>query len=110
MITVLQREKIFTQLATVNIALERTIYTILRINGNRENNTLEIRTYIKGRIILGIKQVDIHSEVCDICMNGQMSYRSVCRQVARFYTGYEHLKDANAKVALQQLQPIIKKS
>lgn len=95
MITELQREKNVTHLATVYIALQRTNYTIFKMNGNTENNTL------------GIKPVDIHREVCDICVNGQMSYMSVCWQVARFYTGYEHLKYANAKIALQQLQPKI---
>lgn len=49
------------------------------MNGKRANNTLGIRTHIKGRSILGVKPEDIHDEVCDICGNGQMSHRSVWR-------------------------------
>lgn len=52
------------------------------MNGKRANNALQIRTFIKGRTILSIKPVDIHREVCDICGNGQMSHRSVCRWLA----------------------------
>lgn len=70
MIVVFQWEKNFIQLVIVNIVLQCDIYIIFRINGNRENNIFEIRNYIKGKIIFGIKLVDIYCEVCDICVNG----------------------------------------
>jgi hypothetical protein len=36
------------------------------MTGKRANNALEIRVYVKGRSLLGIKLVNIHCEVCDI--------------------------------------------
>lgn len=54
---------------------------------------LEIRAYIKGRTLLGIKHVDIHREVCDIYGEGEMSHRSICRWVAKFKTGQQQVKD-----------------
>ena len=36
------------------------------MTGKRGENSMEIRTYIKARLLLGIKQVDIHCEVCNI--------------------------------------------
>lgn len=62
----------------------------------------QIRAYIEGRSLLDIYPVDIHREVCDIYGNGQMSRRSGCRWVNKFTT-----KTLLAKVALQQLQPLI---
>ena len=45
------------------------------MTGKRAENVLEIRAYIEGRSLLGIKAVDIHREVCDIyrkvkCLTG----------------------------------------
>ena len=34
------------------------------MTGKKAENVLEIRTFIKGRSLLGIKAVDIHREVC----------------------------------------------
>lgn len=67
-------------------------YTRLYKNAN---NGLEIRGYIKSRSLLGSKPVDVRCEICDICGNGQMSHRSVCRLVAKFKIRYNHLKDAD---------------
>ena len=64
------------------------------MTGKRAENVLEIRSYIKGRSLLGIKAVDIHREVCDIYGEGQMSHRTVCRWVAKFSAGQQQLKDA----------------
>ena len=61
------------------------------MTGKRAENVLEIRAYIKGRSLLGIKAVDIHCEVCDIYGEGQMSHRTVCRWVA-FSAGQQQLK------------------
>ena len=47
------------------------------MTGKRAENVLEIRLYIKGRLLLGIKAIDIHREVCDIYGEGQMSHRTV---------------------------------
>ena len=47
----------------------------------RAENVLEIRAYIKVWLLLGIKAVDIHREVCDIYGEDQMSHRTVCRLV-----------------------------
>ena len=47
------------------------------MTGKRAENVLEIRAYIKGRLLLGIKAVDFHREVCDIYREGQMSQRTV---------------------------------
>jgi hypothetical protein len=52
------------------------------MTGRRAKDVLEIRAYIKGRTLLGKKPVDIHREVCDICGDGEMSHRSICRWVA----------------------------
>ena len=62
--------------------------------GKRAENVIEIRAYIKGRSLLGLKPVDIHREVCDIYGKGQMSYMTICRWVARFKSGHQQLKDA----------------
>jgi len=62
--------------------------------GKRAESVLEIRAYIKGRSLLGLKPVDIHREVCDIYGQGQMSYMTICRWVARFKSGHQQLKDA----------------
>ena len=51
------------------------------MTGKRAENVLEIRVYIKGRSLLGIKAVDIHLEVCDIYGDVQISHRTVCRWV-----------------------------
>ena len=56
------------------------------MTGKRAENVLEIRDYIKGRSLLGIKAVDIHREVCDIYGEGQMSYRTVCRCIGKDVT------------------------
>ena len=47
------------------------------MTGKRAENVLEIRAYIKGRSLLGVKAVDIHRQVCDIYGVGQMSHRTV---------------------------------
>ena len=64
------------------------------MTGKQAENVLEIRAFIKGRSLLGIKAVGIHCEVCDICGEGQMSHRTVCRWVANFSAGQQQLKDA----------------
>ena len=64
------------------------------MTGKRAENVFESRAYIKGRLFLGIKAVDIQCEVCDIYGEGPMSYRTVCRWVAKFSTGQQQLKDA----------------
>ena len=51
---------------------------------------LEIRAYIKGRLQLSIKPADINPDVCDIYGEDHMSYRTICRWVAKFW----QLKDA----------------
>ena len=53
---------------------------------------VKIRAYIQGRSLLSIKAVDIHSKLCDIYGEGQMSHRTVCRWVAKFSAG-QQLKD-----------------
>ena len=63
------------------------------MTGKRAGNVLEIRAYIKGRSLHGIKAVDIHRKVCDIYAEGQMSHRTVCRWVAQFSAGQQQLKD-----------------
>ena len=63
------------------------------MTGKRAENVLEIRAYIKGRSLLGIKAVDIHRKVCDIYEVGQISHRTVCRWVAKFSGGQQQLKD-----------------
>ena len=62
--------------------------------GKRAENVIEIKAYIKGRSLLGLKPVDIHREVCDIYGQGQMSYMTICRWVARFKPGHQQLKHA----------------
>ena len=47
------------------------------MTGERANNMLEIRAYIKGRSQHSIKPVDIHCEVCDIYGKHQMSYKMI---------------------------------
>ena len=74
------------------------------MTGKRANNVLEIRAYIKGRSQLSIKPVDIHREVCDIYGEDQMSYRTICRWVAKFRRGSSNLKMLLTQVALQQQQ------
>ena len=68
------------------------------MTGKRPENVLEIRAYIKGRSLLGIKAVDIHREVCDIYGEGQMSHRTVCRWVVKFSAGQQQLKYASRPV------------
>ena len=75
------------------------------MTGKRAENVLEIRAYIKGRSLLGIKAADIHREVCDIygrakCLTGL------------FVGGWLNLmldsskwKMLLAQVVLQQLRP-----
>ena len=65
------------------------------MTGKLAENVLEIRAYIKGRSLLGIKAEDIHREVCDIYGEGQMSHRIVCRWVAKFSAGQQQLNDAD---------------
>jgi hypothetical protein len=48
----------------------------------RAIDVLDIRAYIKGWTLLGIKPVDIHQKVWDIYGEGEMSHRSICRWVA----------------------------
>ena len=62
--------------------------------GKRAERVFEIRAYIKGRSVLGLKPVDIHRDVCDIFGQGQMSYMTICRWVARFTSVHQQLKDA----------------
>ena len=69
-------------------------------------NMREIRAYIKGRAQLSIKPVDIQCKVCDIFEETQMSYRTICRWVAKFRRGYQQLKDAQQQ---QQLKVTSKK-
>ena len=57
------------------------------MTGQRAENVLEIRAYIKGWSLLGIRAEDIHHEVCDIYGEGQMSHKAVCRWVAKFSAG-----------------------
>ena len=66
------------------------------MTGKRGENSKEIRAYIKGRSLLGLKPVDIHREVCEIYGEGQMSHTSVCRWVAtsKFKAGQKDLTDA----------------
>ena len=59
------------------------------MTGKGASNVLEIRAYIKGRSKLSLKPVDIHHEVYDIYGEDQMSYRPVCRQVAKFWSGQQ---------------------
>ena len=72
-----------------------------KMTGNRVENSIEFRVYIKARSLLGLKPLDIHREVCDIYVEGQMSHRSVCRWVAKFKAGQQDLKHA---AVIQQLQ------
>ena len=53
------------------------------MTGKRAENVLDIRAYIKGRSLFGIKAVAIHREVCDIYGKGKTSHRTVCRWVAK---------------------------
>ena len=71
------------------------------MTGKRAENVLEIRAYIKGRSLIGIKDLDIHREVRDIYEEGQMSHSAVCRWVAKFSAGQQLLDE----VVLQQLRP-----
>ena len=64
------------------------------MTGKRAENVLEIRAYIRGRSLLGTRHVDVHCEVCDIQGEGQMCHRTVCRWVAKFRSGQQHIKDA----------------
>ena len=42
-----------------------TLYIVLDVVGKRTENVIEIRAYIKGRSLLGLKPVDIHRVVCE---------------------------------------------
>ena len=65
------------------------------MTGKRAKNVLEIKAYIKGRSLLGIKAVDIQREVCDIYGEGHMSHRTVCSWVTKFSAEeQQQLKDA----------------
>ena len=63
------------------------------MTGKRANNMLEIKAFIKGRSQLSIKPLDIHCEVCNIFGEDQMSYRMICRWVAKFRTRQQQLQD-----------------
>ena len=54
------------------------------MTGKKANNVLEIRAYIKG----------MWHEVCDTFGEDQMSYRTICRWVAKFRSGQQQLQDA----------------
>ena len=54
------------------------------MTGNRAENSMEIRAYIKARSLLDLKSVDIHRKVCDIYGGAQMSHRSDLKWVAKF--------------------------
>ena len=60
----------------------------------RAEHVLEIRAFIKGRSLLGIKAVDIHHEVCDIYGEGQMPHSTIWRWVAKYSAGQQQLNDA----------------
>ena len=64
------------------------------MTGNPAENVLEIRSYAKGRSLLGIKAVDNRREVCDIYWKDQMAHMTVCRWVAKFSAGQQQRKDA----------------
>ena len=64
-------------LASVQCILFVRLYK--KTAGKRAENVLEIRAYIKGRSLLGIKAIDIHCALCDTYVEGQMSHRTVCR-------------------------------
>lgn len=46
------------------------------------------------RSLLGIAPININREVSYIHRNSKLSYRFVCKWVAKFKTGYRHIKDA----------------
>ena len=69
----------------------------------RAENSMEIRAYIKARSLLGLKPLDIHSEVCDIYREGQMPHRSVCRWVGKFKSASRILKMLPVQAVLQKL-------
>ena len=107
----------FTDLCTVYIFYS-IFKNIHKMHGKRTNNLLEIRAYIKGRSQLSIKPVDIHGEVCDIYGEDQMSYRMICRWLAKFRRGQEQLKDAThtdcpatmtTKSNIEKIQNILQK-
>jgi transposase len=84
----------------------------------RADNRIEIRAYIKGRSLLGLKQKGIHCEVCVIYGEVQVSYMTVCRLVGRFKSGHQQLKDAahtggpattTTKHNLERIRQILKK-
>ena len=54
------------------------------MTGNRAENSMKIRAYIKARSLLDLKSVDIHRKVCDIYGGSQMSHTSVLKWVAKF--------------------------
>lgn len=75
----------------VNILLKPHCHVKLRTaaEGTSCSFTDSATVYIA---LLRIHQNDWY-KVCDIIRTGQMSERSVCSWVAKFKTGYEHLKD-----------------
>ena len=81
------------------------------MTGKRAEN-VDIRAYIKGRPLLGMKAVDIHCEVCDIYGEGQMSHRTNCRWVAKFSAGQQQLKGRPAttttKGNIEKIRNILK--
>jgi hypothetical protein len=59
--------------------------------GKRAENVLEIRVYIKGRTILGLKATYIHREVCDFMGRIKWFFSTVYRWVAKFKSGLQQL-------------------
>ena len=47
------------------------------MTGGRAENVLEIMAYIRGRLLLGTRAVDILREVCNIYGESQMSHRTM---------------------------------
>ena len=68
----------------------------MQMTGKRAENVLKIMAFIRGRslTLLRLKSKDIHQEVCDIYGDGQMSFSTICRWVAKFQSGQQRLKDA----------------
>ena len=62
--------------------------------GKRADNEIEIRGYVKGRSLHGLKPVDINRKVYANYGQVQMSYVIICMWVARFKSGHKQWKDA----------------
>ena len=89
------------------------------MTGKRAENVLEIRAYMKGRTLLGIKAVDIYREVFDTYGEGQIFHRTVCRWVVKFSAGQRQLKEVacpgrpattTTKGNIEKIQNILKNS